>query len=160
MKKNQFNEIFREINLQVALIIEDTEFSEGIVNGERTKCGKIAGSLRKKLMSEHLGPEINVRDCISDAFYKETWFRIASKNTKLFEEIFLCIPTDKVTTMSENRSYLSKLPMTVSDKYLALQKLKELQGSLVLLPLHYLENEYLSPSLLAKEGLVPTKTWT
>ncbi len=34
------------------------------------------------------------------------------------------------------------------------------QGNLVMLPLHFLEDENLAPPLLAKEGIVPTITWT
>jgi hypothetical protein len=35
-----------------------------------------------------------------------------------------------------------------------------LQGNLVLLPFKFLENEDLLPSYFAKEGIVPSVTWT
>jgi hypothetical protein len=35
-----------------------------------------------------------------------------------------------------------------------------IEGYLVLLPLHYLEDVNLLPPLFAKEGLVPIVTWT
>ena len=50
--------------------------------------------------------------------------------------------------------------MAEIDKYGALQKIKEIQGYLVLLPLNYLSEVNLLPSGFTKEGLVPIITWT
>lgn len=69
------------------------------MDGQPYKAGKFALSLRKRLFREHLGlltqessPEINVDDPVADSFYKETWIRIASLNTKVYEEVFRCLP--------------------------------------------------------------------
>jgi len=145
---------------EVALYIEDEEFTEGVMNGSQVKCGKLVGALRKQLMNEHLGSHFDVQDCISDKFYKDIWFRTAAKNTKIFDEIFLCIPTDHVKTMEENKNYLSKIPLSQTDKFMAFEKLKEIQGYLVLLPLLYLESEHLTPNYFTKEFLAPTMMWT
>ena len=144
----------------MALYIEDEEFTEGVMNGSQVKCGKLVGALRKQLMNEHLGSHFDVQDCISDKFYKDIWFRTAAKNTKIFDEIFLCIPTDHVKTMEENKNYLSKIPLSQTDKFMAFEKLKEIQGYLVLLPLLYLESENLTPYYFTKEFLAPTMMWT
>ena len=144
----------------MALYIEDEEFTEGVMNGSQVKCGKLVGALRKQLMNEHLGSHFDVQDCISDKFYKDIWFRTAAKNTKIFDEIFLCIPTDHVKTMEENKNYLSKIPLARTDKFTAFEKLKEIQGYLVLLPLLYLESENLTPNYFTKEFLAPTMMWT
>lgn len=144
----------------MALYIEDEEFTEGVMNGSQVKCGKLVGALRKQLMNEHLGSHFDVQDCISDKFYKDIWFRTAAKNTKIFDEIFLCIPTDHVKTMEENKNYLSKIPLSQTDKFTAFEKLKEIQGYLVLLPLLYLESENLTPNYFTKEFLAPTMMWT
>ena len=144
----------------MALYIEDEEFTEGVMNGSQVKCGKLVGALRKQLMNEHLGSHFDVQDCISDKFYKDIWFRTAAKNTKIFDEIFLCIPTDHVKTMEENKNYLSKIPLSQTDKFMAFEKLKEIQGYLVLLPLLYLESENLTPNYFTKEFLAPTMMWT
>ena len=147
---------------EVALILEDQEFTEGQMNGKNCPSGKLAGKLRMELMKEHLGiADLNaVKDCISDTFYKDVWLRRAAKNTKLFDETFLCIPTDEVKNMEENLKYLIQRPLAETDKFAANQKIREIQGYLVLLPLLYLENENLSPSVFVKEGMVPTITWT
>ena len=98
----------------MALYIEDEEFTEGVMNGSQVKCGKLVGALRKQLMNEHLGSHFDVQDCISDKFYKDIWFRTAAKNTKIFDEIFLCIPTDHVKTMEERLDGITyKSPSTL-----------------------------------------------
>ena len=81
--------------LQVAVILEDTVFENGVMDGKNAPFGKFAGSLRQKLMQEHLAFD-TVKDCISETFYKDIWLRRASINTKLYEEIFDCFPSDKV----------------------------------------------------------------
>ena len=147
-------------DFQVALILEDEEFTEGVLNGANVKCGKLAGSLRKQLMEEHLGHNYNVEDCISDSFYKDIWLKNASKNTKLFEEIFLCIPTDKVSDMKENAEYLERRPLAEIEKNFTKEKIQEIKGNLVLLPTNYLKNELTLPGWFTKEGVVPNSTWT
>ena len=65
---------------QVSLLIEDTEFLPGRMNG----------SLRRFLMKEHLGRlgdvdgDQSVMDPVSDAFYKDVWLRTAATNAKVF----------------------------------------------------------------------------
>lgn len=63
------------------------------------RAGKFALSLRKRLFREHLGllrtendPDMNIDDPIADSFYKETWIRTAALNTKIYEEVFRCLP--------------------------------------------------------------------
>lgn len=68
------------------------------MDGRPYLAGKYAFSLRKRLFREHLGllteevESIDIRDPVCDAFYKETWIRIASLNTKVYDEVFRCIP--------------------------------------------------------------------
>jgi len=55
--------------------MEDTEFSAGMMNGEKAESGRFAGSLRRKLMREHLGLDSDrashelIQDCVSDTFW-------------------------------------------------------------------------------------------
>lgn len=175
---------------EVCLRIEDTEFDDDCrMNGSKFSAGKFAGSLRRRLMREHLGllPKISpldeisacapdndknaqslsqdisdqqVGDCCSDKFYKEVWLKTASINTKSFEEAFSCIPTDSVKTMAQMQEYSSRKPLNEFDRFGAKQLLKEVKGNLVLLPLQFLADENLLPSYLSKEGWVPNETWT
>lgn len=69
------------------------------MDGHPYQAGKFALSLRKRLFREHLGlltqessPDIRIDDPVADSFYKETWIRIAALNTKVYEEVFRCLP--------------------------------------------------------------------
>ena len=59
--------------MQVCLIMEDTEFMPGKMNGQKFESGRFAGTLRQKLMREHLGLEANEKsiseDPVSDSFW-------------------------------------------------------------------------------------------
>ena len=56
--------------------------------------------------------------------------------------------------MVESRYWVvEKIPAKDLDLFL-------LQGNLVMLPLDFLSEENLQPPTLAKEGIVPTVTWT
>ena len=98
--------------LQVAVILEDTVFENGVMDGEKAPFGKFAGTLRQKLMQEHLAFD-TVKDCISETFYKDIWLRRASKNTKLYEEIFDCFPSDKVTMYFRNLNFRLRIQSQV-----------------------------------------------
>ena len=184
--------IFRSLNgsrdSEVCLRIEDTEFDDNCcMNGHIFRSGKFAGSLRRRLMREHLGllPKVidevaasapdndkkaqslckeifdqPVDDCYSDEFYKNVWYKTASLNTKLFEDVFSCTPTDTVKTLNELQEYNNKIPQSEIDRYEAKKLLKGVKGNLVLLPLQFLSEENLLPSYLSKEGWVPAETWT
>ena len=142
------------------MLIEDTVFENGVMDNEKVPFGKFAGSLRQKLMQEHLGESKPIKDCISDTFYKDVWLRIASKNSKIFEEIFDCVPSDNVTTLEDNLKDLQKRPLAETEKYLSLQKVKQIQGHLVLLPLNYLKDVNMLPKIGTMESLAPTIMWT
>ncbi len=69
------------------------------MDGQPYRAGKFAFSLRKRLFQEHLGllqpgcrTDINVQDPLTDSFYKDIWIKIAALNTKVYEEVFRCIP--------------------------------------------------------------------
>ena len=70
------------------------------------------------------------------------------------------VPTDKVTNMEKCHEYEQRTPLAEFDRGAANRILKGVKGKLVLLPLRFLEDENLAPPVFAKEGLVPSMTWT
>lgn len=90
------------------MLITDHEFVQSRMNGLPYNAGKFAFSLRKRLMMEHLGlledafprtkakEQIDVNDPICPTFYNDIWCKIAEKNTRIYEEIFRCYPTNLV----------------------------------------------------------------
>uniref|UniRef100_A0A1Y1KJ45 phospholipase D n=1 Tax=Photinus pyralis TaxID=7054 RepID=A0A1Y1KJ45_PHOPY len=153
---------------EVAVIIEDQEFEDGLMNSQPFPLGKFAGSLRRRLFKEHLGLlgveneeiDINVIDPVSEAFYKNIWYDTAAKNTEIYEAVFHCIPSNKVRTFAELKKYKELQPLYVDEPVQAEQMLNRILGHIVLLPLDFMCNEVLTPPPGTVEGIMPTALWT
>lgn len=151
---------------EVAVLLTDEAFDNGKMNGSHYPCGKFAGNLRKHLMREHLGMftkprhSIDLADPICDEFYKETWQRISAQNTKIFEDVFRCIPNDNVRSFLTLKKYGEEPAMNKTNPDEAEEALKKIQGFLVDLPLNFLCEEYLLPSNFSREGIVGMNLWT
>lgn len=173
---------------EIAVLIEDEAFDDGLMNGQTFPCGKFAGGLRKYLFKEHLGLlgkehemiDVDITDPISDHFYKETWMKTANLNTEFYEKVFHCIPTDKVETFSDLKRNQEEKPLYINEISKAEKMLESiqvtfgfvlfsfiffsirrcLQGHLVLLPLNFLCKESLTPAASSVEGMMPTSLWT
>lgn len=95
-------------------------------------CGKFASSLRKQLFREHLGllntkENINIDDVIIKSFYKDVWCARSKRNTEIFEEVFHCIPTDKVINFAILKQYQEKVPLSISDPLLAQEMVENIK---------------------------------
>lgn len=103
---------------------QDQEFEDGRMNDIPFPRGKFASSLRKRLFREHLGllgtkEEINIDDAIIRSFYKEVWCARSKRNTEIYEEVFQCIPTDKVVNFTILKQYQDRIPLALSNPLLA-----------------------------------------
>nr|CAH7741165.1 unnamed protein product [Callosobruchus chinensis] len=153
---------------EIAVIIEDEAFEDGIMNGSAFPCGQFSGSLRKYLFKEHLGVlgkenelfDFDVTDPISDHFYHEIWRKSASLNTEFYEKVFHCLPTDSVQTFADLKKNHEEKPLWISEYSRAQKMLESIQGHLVLLPLNFLCKENLTPAASSVEGMMPTSLWT
>lgn len=154
---------------EIAVIVEDVEFEPGVMAGAEYQCGKYAGSLRKHIFREHLGQlqigvpqdqSTDVTDPVSKHFYRDVWQHTATRNTQIYEEVFRCIPTDSVTDFLSLRRYQEELQLCYSDPLTAEQKLEDIQGHLVDLPLEFLSSENLMPNVTSVQGMMPTALWT
>lgn len=150
---------------EIAVIIHDEEFDEGRMNDIPFPCGKFAGSLRKQLFSEHLGlsntsdnPELT--DIIKRSFYRDVWCARSRRNTEIYEQVFHCVPTDKIVNFTMLRQYQDETPLAVSEPLLAQEMVGEIKGHLVDFPLNFLCNEDLKPAAGTVEGIMPTALWT
>ncbi|XP_019701186.1 phospholipase D1 isoform X2 [Harpegnathos saltator] len=150
---------------EIAVIIHDEEFEDGRMNDIPFLCGKFASSLRKQLFREHLGllnakEEININDILIKSFYKDVWCARSKQNTQIYEEVFQCVPTDKVVNFAMLKQYQDKIPLSLSDPLLAQEMVEGIKGHLVDLPLNFLCNEDLKPAAVTVEGIMPTALWT
>lgn len=65
------------------------------MNGETFPCGRVAGSLRKRLFREHLGYMdidlekigVSLDDPIDNHFYRNIWKATSKNNTDVYEEV-------------------------------------------------------------------------
>lgn len=153
-------------NQQVAVIITDEAFEDGKMNGESFPSGSYAGHLRRHLFQEHLGlltadnGEIDITDPICDAFYKDVWLKTSKENTKIFNDVFRCIPNDQVRNFVTLKKNGDEPALCKSDPDEAEKQLKNVKGFLVDLPLNFLCEEILTPSNLSREGIVGMSLWT
>ncbi|XP_031782606.1 phospholipase D2 isoform X2 [Nasonia vitripennis] len=150
---------------EIAVIIHDTEFDDSKMNDIPFSCGKFAGSLRKHLFREHLGllwsdEDMDLDDIVKKSFYNDIWRARSKQNTEIFEDVFNCVPTNKVVNFSMLRQYQDESPLSVTDPLLARQMIKNIKGHLVDLPLNFLCNESLKPAAGTVEGMMPTSLWT
>ncbi|XP_071503724.1 phospholipase D1-like [Diadema antillarum] len=150
---------------ELAVRIEDTERVKSRMNGQKYMAGKFALQFRQQLFREHLGVlkgdgHIDVSDPVSDAFYEQTWQRIAHTNTDIFEEVFRCLPSNRVTSFLDLQKYKQEISLAQADPQEARQSLQEVRGHLVVIPLDFLCQEDLQPSIMTSEGIAPTKLWT
>ena len=102
------------------------------MDGQPYRAGLYASSLRKQLFREHLGiteseADVDIRDPVADSFYKGTWIRIASLNTKVYEDVFRCVPSDLATSFARLREFQAKFPLALTEPQAAEQKLTQIQ---------------------------------
>jgi len=97
-------------------------------------CGKFASSLRKQLFREHLGvlntkEDFEIDDIIIRSFYKDIWCARSKQNTEIYEEVFHCIPTDKVVNFAILKQYQEKVSLSISDPLLAQEMVENIKVS-------------------------------
>ncbi len=62
------------------------------------------------LLAEMRRPQVTqdcMRDPINDTFFHDTWHQVAENNTKLFRQVFRCMPDNEVKTWKEYREYVA-----------------------------------------------------
>ncbi|OMP03351.1 Phospholipase D/Transphosphatidylase [Corchorus capsularis] len=161
---------------EIGVVIEDKEFVESSMNGESWKAGKFAHSLRCSLWSEHLGlqpGEISkISDPVLEQTYRNLWLATAEANSKIFQDVFACIPNDLIHSRAALRQDMAywkdKLGHTTIDLGIApekleikddgetqsadpMERLKLVKGHLVIFPLKFMCQEDLRPVLIESE---------
>ena len=99
---------------EIAVVIHDTaQFVEiELMNGSKINVGKFGYELRTRLLQEHCGITSAKIDQFDDLSSDEVWNKInslAQKNTDIFEQVFGCVPSNNIHSISELRKYRHKL---------------------------------------------------
>ncbi|KNG51706.1 phospholipase d1 [Stemphylium lycopersici] len=68
--------------------------------GSSSFINPILSEMRRPIVTEDC-----MRDPINDTFFLDTWHQIAENNTKLFRQVFRCMPDNEVRTWKEYQEY-------------------------------------------------------
>ncbi|XP_031486451.1 phospholipase D zeta 1-like isoform X2 [Nymphaea colorata] len=155
---------------EIGILIEDKEFVGSCMNGSPWRAGKFAYSLRMSLWYEHLGlhPTEMSRICdpVIEATYKDIWMATAKTNTIIYQDVFACIPNDRIHSRTALRQAMGywkeKIGHTTIDLGISperlesyqngdaraidpMEKLQSVKGFLVSYPLDFMCQEDLRP---------------
>ncbi|XP_064618688.1 phospholipase D1-like [Lineus longissimus] len=152
---------------ELAIFVQDTEFVNSTMDGKQFKAGKFTLNLRKRLFMEHLGlidnpdSSISVADPVCPQFWYDVWWKAAKTNTSVYDDVFKVFFSNNVKTLSDLKEYSNVPKLCKLDKVKAKEILiTDLRGTVVIIPLQFLENADISMSIGTKEQLVPDIIWT
>ena len=149
---------------EFAALIKERRKEISFMNGKQYKAAKFASSLRKALMAEHLGINVNDQrliDPLNDELH-ELIRTTAHNNTFAYHQVFGCYPDDcytKFNLIKNNYDLQNKAQEEYLKKNYEENKHKII-GHIVEFPLHFLEEEQLGISFFSKENLVPERNFT
>uniref|UniRef100_A0A3B3TM77 phospholipase D n=1 Tax=Poecilia latipinna TaxID=48699 RepID=A0A3B3TM77_9TELE len=149
---------------EVAVIVEDSETVDAVMDGQPYRAGKFALQLRlecfRMILGANTDPSIDVSDPISELFYKETWMATCARNASIYQKVFRCLPSSDVRNISELEGFLAKPGLAREDPARAQEELKKIRGFLVQFPLQFMSEQNLLPPIGCKEAMVPMEVWT
>ena len=151
---------------EFGVLIEEEQKDHYIMNGNKNyKAAKFAVELRKKLMAEHLG--INIEDSILDDPVDNKLFELmisnAKKNTQIYHDLFKCYPDDEYTTFelmsNARRIQDEEWDDVLLNKYMKMKD--QISGNIVEFPLNFLKDEKLGKILnYISDKIIPEKAFT
>ncbi|RMZ67551.1 phospholipase D1 (PLD1) [Pyrenophora seminiperda CCB06] len=87
-------------------ILDDTDIggppalSRSFSQGSSAAINPLLSEMRRPIVTEDC-----MRDPINDSFFLDTWHQIAENNTKIFRQVFRCMPDNEVRTWKEYQEY-------------------------------------------------------
>ena len=88
---------------------------------------------------------INLDNPCSESFWLGTWNETARKNSEIFEEVFNCLPCNKVKKFEQLWIWEKRDSLAVKEPLKANLMLQNVRGTLVHYPLKFLTEEPLVP---------------
>ena len=152
---------------EFAVLIEEEKEDYFLMNGNNDyRAAKFAVGLRKKLMAEHLG--INIEDSILDDPVDNKLFKFmiyrAKANTKIYHDLFGCIPDDSYNNfesiINSKKIKDEESNDVLLNKYMNLKN--KIVGYIVEYPLYFLKDEKLGKvkNNFSFQELLPENTYT
>lgn len=86
-------------------ILDDTDIggpplSRSFSHGSASVLNPLLTEMRRPLVTEDC-----MRDPINDSFFLDTWHQVAENNTKIFRQVFRCMPDNEVKTWKQYQEY-------------------------------------------------------
>jgi len=149
---------------EFAVIVEQQAKVNSTMDKKEYLAADYAKSLRKHLMSEHMGFDIN-DPILDDPLNNELWNIMKSRarsNTNIYRELFDCYPDNNFKTFNDlKKRKLIKTEEEINElkeKYES--KKNVIRGHIVKYPIHFLQDEQLDIDFFSKENLIPEKNFT
>ena len=149
---------------EFAVIVEQQAKVNSTMDKKEYMASEYAKSLRKHLMSEHMGFDIN-DPILDDPLNNELWNIMKSRarsNTHIYRELFDCYPDNNFKTFNDlKKRKLIKTEEEINElkeKYGS--KKNSIRGHIVKYPIHFLQDEQLDIDFFSKENLIPEKNFT
>ena len=153
---------------EFGVIIEEEKHDKYKMNGDKNyKAAKSVVELRKKLMAEHLGVDVNdpiLEDPVDNELF-ELMISRAQNNTQIYHYLFKCYPNDEYTTFDlipkTGNKNDDEWRDVLFNKYM--RKKDQIVGHIVEFPLNFLKNDKFGKALDDDEflkSIFPEKVFT
>jgi phospholipase D1/2 len=139
---------------EIAILIEEKKENNFIMNGNKYQASKTAVELRKKLMAEYLGIDMN-DPILDDPVNNDLLNYMNSKarnNTEIYRKIFNCFPDDLYTSYkiyNEAQKQKDEWPDVLLNKYI--REKNKIQGFIVKYSFDFLKNEKMNKNFILPE---------
>ena len=147
---------------EFAVIIEEDKKIKSIMDNKVYNGSEYAITLRKSLMSEHLGIKIEDK-LLNDPLSSALWNHMRSKasvNSAIYSDIFDCFPDNKFNNfakLKERKIYKKEDEEKFKEEYNS--KNIGIIGHIVEYPIEFLKDEELDIDFFSKENLVPERNF-
>ena len=149
---------------EFAVIIEKENKVDSTMDNKSYKASEYALSLRKHLMSEHIGLQID-DELLNDPLDEKLWSEMRSRanvNSMIYSDIFDCFPDNQYNSFAKLKE--RRLFKGEKDKKDLITDYKNkiigVRGHIVEYPVEFLKDEELDIDFFSKENLVPEKNFT
>ncbi len=145
---------------EFAVIMEEDKNYVSTMDGKRFMASQYAITLRKQIMAEHFGREIDDKildDPLNDELWNEMITR-AQVNTIIYRDIFNCFPDNEINTFENFKKRKIKNDEELKKEYDS--KIIGIIGHIVEYPIDFLKDEQLDIDFFSKENIIPEKSYT
>ena len=149
---------------EFAVIMEEEKNYESKMDNKKFMASKYAITLRKQIMSEHLGIKSD-DEILEDPLNNKLWSEMISKahiNTEIYRYLFNCFPDNEFNNFEKlkNRKDVNSKEDLIKLKKEYDSKSIGIVGHIVEYPIQFLKDEQLDIDFFSKEKMIPERSYT